>query len=340
MHVLSFYGFTNSARDRKARENNERLIDLILQYIGQLGQVPICLLGDFNAPTSASFHLSRALAEGQLVDIEQQHADLRGCETVNTCHQKETSEGSRIDLFLGNHVVAASVLHAEVIAKEQTGLPTHALVTAQLDLQSFKQQLRAFRKPRVIPKWTPDPDKDAEDNLTMHALQASMVSEEAWAQVLQAESIDDVFRIFSEQAERFLWLRHAGDASLPASHKGRGGRMATHTVQMTAPHQGPQGALDIRSVRLGKLTRRCEELVRKLTLRSFLAPVPAEWFSMWRQCRQDGFELLPGWAQWTAEENIPDLGRLRDISAALRLQLQAETTHTKTRRAGAWANVE
>ena len=89
------------------------------------------------------------------------------------------------------------------------------------------------------------------------------------------------------------------------------------------------------ALRMQKLARRVEEMIRKLTHRHELAPIPREWFNLWQAIQKEGLNLFPAMHIWL-EDLIPDLGTLRELAHELRVFAQSEREVEKEARRHSW----
>ena len=99
IHVISVYGYPNAARCREARAANEDLIRDVMLYVAMLGDVPVFLCGDWNTHVEASHSLHKSIGFGQIYDLEATFVKARGADPQVTCVPKETSVGTRVDMF-------------------------------------------------------------------------------------------------------------------------------------------------------------------------------------------------------------------------------------------------
>ena len=145
-----------------------------------------------------------------------------------------------------------------------------------------------------------------------------------------------MLEVFSSTGEMYHARFSLGTCEPPAHFLGRG-RVNHHSKTLTPPHSSPhEGALNTYQVRLGKLTRRVEELIRKLTLRHAIEPVPQEWSHMWTKCRTEGKVLSPECGQFWQEHNLPDIGSLRRLSFLLRNRLEGDVGKCREERRRMW----
>ena len=150
------------------------------------------------------------------------------------------------------------------------------------------------------------------------------------------KDVNGMLECVCEDAEMYFSLRNGWGPQAPAPFRGRGAKPQIAHRTVTAPHTDEAGAtLDLRSHRMYKLARRCEELVRKLHLRDAMSPVPQEWHNMWNKCRKDGAQLLPNWDIWL-HGDLPDLALLRHLSKAVREAAQENATTRRRDRRKAW----
>ena len=131
LHVISFYGITNSARSGPAKAKNEEILAKLFRVLAQLGQVPILLMGDFNCNSNSSPALEGALRSGLWFDAALQVATATCCEPSHTCFAKETSVGTRIDLALLNLQAVAMLRDFRVM--EDTGIKQHRPLRVELE---------------------------------------------------------------------------------------------------------------------------------------------------------------------------------------------------------------
>ena len=160
IHVFCVYGHTNAWNNRAQRDRNEELLSRLVRYMSSLGDVPIILLGDFNTAPEHSAVLSTEIGQGNLFDISAIFAQARGEEPAKTCHVHQTSEGSRVDLVLTNHVLAGTCRECDLF--KESGLPTHTPVLVSLDTSGVTQEGNCFRTPLAFPMRFQDPDPEAE----------------------------------------------------------------------------------------------------------------------------------------------------------------------------------
>ena len=203
-------------------------------------------------------------------------------------------------------------------------------------MSTYEQAGVQYRVPSCLPLFEPDPEPEGEALAIEHALQQAVCPEQDWQNLLNSNDVDQVFQRLSSDSEQYLAVRAHGIPFLSPSQKGRGEHPKLVSFKATSKHQDvSHGAVEVRSVRLQKLTRRCEELVRKLTRRHFLAPIPAEWRGMWDTCCRDGSVLMPSWVIWQ-HRDLPDLPALQRLSAALRETVVQELQGRTQQRHASW----
>ena len=162
-------------------------------------------------------------------------------------------------------------------------------------------------------------------------------TEQEWTDVLERGDSNEILKTWSSHSEQYLGLR-SFECQAPAAFLGRGSppKFVQNTLCAEKSHE--HGAIELRPHRIEKLTRRVEELIRKLVHRDVIAPVPQEWFHIWQLCQEDGRKLLPLFPGWWAPSGIPDLAFLRALSAELRQVVQSELTGAREGRKQRWSD--
>ena len=346
IHVVCVYGHSKASTDPARKRQNEELLDAVFQYIAQLGNVPVVILGDFNTQPNLSSALNTALTSGQYFDCLALLGEMRQEVPANTCFVRNTSQGSRIDLILSNINMVPMLRDGQVL--EDAKIPVHrpVLATFELDAGSFTGQ--KYRIPQSLPLDWQDPDPDAEQFCAEEMAQALKERTQAdWDRALHSGNINEVLQHLSETAEEYIIARSQNIAPealglrpVQGSRNSTGrGRMPRLVQQQAhAPHQRlDMGASNCRLTRLQKLLRRCDEIVRKYTLRTDpMQPIPQDWWNLWRNACADGGSLLQDWGCWISTD-IPHVAMLQHICRAIREVIQDETVKRKARRRETWA---
>ena len=276
VHVISVYGHTNAWSNISQRNKNEELLTVLFRYIASLGDVPILILGDFNTPPEFSAVLSTELGQGRIIDLAATYAQAKGTQPQPTCHAHADSSGSRIDLAFANHVLAPSCKGCELL--EDSALPVHTPLLVSLETGAVSQKGPCFHTPLAFPLNFCDSDPDAERYQSSQCAQACVQSHaQEFAQAIERKDVDAAFSHFNHASENYMCTRGLGQSFVKA-YCGRG-RVRMKTKANVAPFQDKElhCAVSSKCFRLQKLTRRLEEMGRKLQLRSHaLMPVPSE----------------------------------------------------------------
>ena len=281
VHIISVYGHTNAWSNSSQRVRNEELLSNLLRYIATLGDVPVLLLGDFNTSPEYSAALSMEIGSGRMVDLAATTAPATGAEPGPTCHAHTTSAGSRIDLALANHVLAGSCRGCALLP--DTGLPVHTPVLVSLDASAVNQQGTCFDTPLEFPLQFSDPDPEAEKYQRSEVAEGCVQAHaQRFSEALSDRNVEQAFHIFNRASEQYLCTRSMG-RTYARPYCGRGQVKLKHKT-IAAPHRDMDQhcAISSKCLRLQKLTRRLEELARKIQLRPhYLTPIPQEWFNLW-----------------------------------------------------------
>ena len=334
LHIVSFYGYTNAARNACERAKNEELLGLLFEVLAALGQVPILILGDFNTNSTHSTTLDVALRSQQWYDAALIWEDKTGQQAKNTCFVRATSQGSRIDLALMNRQLASTLQDFQTL--QETGIHTHDPLQLTLDVSLCEQTGKCIPTPLPFPLDWQDPVEDAE-NYQKESLSSALLAQvqSCWKEAKEARDTDALYRIFSDVSESYLGIRAFG-AQPPRRYTGRSRVPKTTLRQAATPHQHPlEGAQDMAEIHLVKLTRRVQELIRKLTHRHVIDPLAPDVLDLWDKCRQQGLKLLPDWGAWQYID-LPDLGSLKQLEALMRAQEHDNKWKQRASRISAW----
>eukprot|EP00663_Eupelagonemidae_sp_cell21sb_P002558 gene2558-6142_t len=277
MHIFSVYGHTTAEKNAEARAKNEALLQDVLEAAAELGSVPVFLVGDINIHPNSSEVLAAAMRDGGWQDLAATTAAMHGESPLPTCFPQRSSEGTRIDVILGNAVAGAAVQQVRLL--EDTGIPTHRPLVAQVSLARYVQMVPAIHQPIAFPveNWR---DWSGGGGLTERRLR----EEELAAKVLQAHpprpdtaSVAEQWQAFCETAEEYL-IERSGDTLQhnTSRYRGRGRCREPTKRESAAPRGGTEaGSHDCTQRSLAKLQRQIEELDRQLLRHSRQQEVPA-----------------------------------------------------------------
>ena len=335
LHILCVYGYPGAAQDPVARANNELLLEALFGLVALIGNAPVLLLGDLNTNAEASVMLGTQLACGAIHDVALECARAANSQPEATCFVHDTSAGSRIDFVLANRVLAPALRSCEVCA--DSGLPTHKPVKAVFELSCSAQQGMRMKTPKPF-AFYPDPDREADQHIAQAVIQPILDnSRQVWEAAYTSGDTDTCLAIIGQDLEQYLAYRSTGKHFVPKKCAGRGRPLRLEKKASTTPHVDYMGvAIETTTHRLGKLTRRVEELQRKLINRHIFGALPQEWYKMWQQCCIDGQALLPRWDFFWAIPGLPDIGLLRHIATSLRESLNRQHLETLSKRRNKW----
>ena len=182
-----------------------------------------------------------------------------------------------------------------------------------------------------------DPDADAEEHQARTASEAVLgCSAAAWAGALESQDTELLLKIFWGDMEAYLSMRTMGTNRPPKAFCGRGQKPRFVKETLTARQNDEGSATTVRQVRLGKLARRVEEVVRKLHHRDVLAPIAKHTWEVWDKCCIDGKSLLPFLCTWDGRD-IPSMPCLSSLGQEIRWILQHEQACVREGRKDAWA---
>ena len=245
-----------------------------------------------------------------MIDLAATTSQARLEDPPPTCHVHANSTGSRIDLALANRVLASSCRGCSLL--EDSALPVHTPLLASFETASVAQQGPCFQTPLAIPLNFGDSDPDAERYQSSACAQECVQSHaHDFNQALHSKDVEKAFLHFNGASEKYLCTRAFGQPYVKP-YCGRG-RVKMRSKTTAAPFRDSEThcAVSSKCWRLQKLTRRLEEMARKLQLRAHaMTPIPQEWWNLWRTTCQDGASLAPHMRAWNDVTNIPDLPTL------------------------------
>ncbi|KAJ9443814.1 Retrovirus-related Pol polyprotein from type-1 retrotransposable element R2 [Diplonema papillatum] len=144
LHVFTLYANSGD----KAAPEREKIIAEVHREAASLGRVPVIVAGDFNAEPSSSAAMSCMLRSGWY-DAAEICTDGGAPKT----YEKTGTRGTRIDHVLLNDVAIHSLVASEttvVVDAEGQRVPSHKMVTVELDITAFADTCERYRMPRSM----------------------------------------------------------------------------------------------------------------------------------------------------------------------------------------------
>jgi len=152
LHVLVYYGVSDSTRNPTRRKLNEEQLQLVFDYGKSLGAVPVIISLDLNQDPSSCGPLCDAINSSFWTDLAIPKASSRDREPLATyVEQKwkrdeyEVKSGqTRIDLMVVNEVAKFAVkdfreMHEVAFDFRPGTYPHHVPLRLELNLDTFKQ---------------------------------------------------------------------------------------------------------------------------------------------------------------------------------------------------------
>ncbi|KAJ9434816.1 hypothetical protein DIPPA_23596, partial [Diplonema papillatum] len=144
LHIFTLYA--NSGE--KAASERERIIAEVHREASSLGRVPVVVAGDFNAEPSSSAAMSSMLRSGWY-----DAAEICSAGGAPKTYEKTGTRGTRIDHILLNDVAMQALVASEttvVVDGEGQRVPSHKMVTVELDIAAFADTCERYRMPRSL----------------------------------------------------------------------------------------------------------------------------------------------------------------------------------------------